>query len=210
MGDAAKVLRSASKHGARGGTISVGKGTISGLLLDVLGLSESRKEIVSIVIENDLTSDMLRGISRDMQFHKANHGIAFSCAVSEFIGGVNSVDGSSEDAGESLRREVKSSVYKIIHVIVDKGKGAQVIDAANKAGARGGTIINARGAASQEAKKYFSIEIEPEKEEVLIIANSEVKNSIVQAVRERMQIDKPGKGIIFVLDVNEVYGLHEG
>ena len=203
MGDASKALKCARKHGVKGGTISIGRGTIQSRLLDILGINEVRKEIISMVVEEELAAEVIKGLGKDMQFHKPHHGIAFSYSVSEFIGSKNVV------GNKTTSREVKNNVYKVIHVIVDKGKGGDVIDAANKAGARGGTIINARGAGIHEAQKLFSIEIEPEKEEVFIITKTELKDSIVESIRTHMRIDEPGNGIIFVLNVNEVYGLHE-
>ena len=204
MGDASKTLSIAKKYGVKGGTISVGKGTVCNRLLDFLCLNEIRKEVVNMVVEEELVSEVINGIGKEMRFHKPNHGIAFSYPVSEFIGSHNTIGSHKTDS------EVKNSVFKIIHTVVDKGRGEDVIDAAKKAGARGGTIVNARGSGIHEAQKLFSIEIEPEKEEVFIITKTELKDKIVDAIRTDLEIDKPGKGIMFVLDVNEVYGLHDG
>ncbi|MCL2126124.1 MAG: P-II family nitrogen regulator [Oscillospiraceae bacterium] len=273
IGDAGKTMKCAGKYGVRGGTISVGKGTVRGRLLDILGISEVRKEIVSMIVDEASAAYVIKGISDDMHFKKPNHGIAFSYSVAEIHGsgdphgagahgygggealgaggepirgargepihgaggepahgaGDEPIRGASDaiDAsvhgaggetvqganahrdGDIIVDEVKGNVYKVIHVIVDKGKGGDVIDAANEAGARGGTIIHARGSGIHEVQKLFSIEIEPEKDEVFIIASTELKDRIVESVRSRMNIDEPGSGVIFVIDVNEVYGLHE-
>ena len=100
-------------------------------------------------------------------------------------------------------------MYSAIYVIVERGKAEDVVEVANKAGSRGATIVNARGSGSQEAQKLFSLEIESEKEKVIIIAKSEMKDAIIEAIRNHLDIDAPGTGIIFVMDVNEVYGLHQ-
>ncbi len=57
----------------------------------------------------------------------------------------------------------KNTMYDAIFVVVDKGKAEFVVEAANEAGAKGGTIIHARGAGEYEIEKIFSMEIEPEK-----------------------------------------------
>ena len=204
LGDASKVLRIAKEYGVRGGTITIGTGTVHNRLLDFLGLYEVRREIVSMIVEEELAQDVLRGISEGMQFHKPHHGIAFSCSVSEFVGSKNII------IDKASSNEVKNSVYRIIHTIVEKGRGEDVVEVANKAGARGGTIMNARGSGVHEVQKLFNLEIEPEKEDVFIIAKTEEKDSIIDAIRTQMELDQPGKGILFVLDVKEVYGLHEG
>ena len=204
MGDASKTLKYARHYGVKGGTICLGRGTIHNRLLEFFGITDVRKEIVSMVIEDELVDKALRGISKDMEFHKPHHGIAFSYSVSEFIGSKNVI---SSNPANTKRGK---GMYKIIYVVVKKGFAEDVIDAAQKAGSNGGTIINARGAGIHEVQKLFSIEIEPEKEMVFIIAKSDIKDKIVDTIKSQLKIDKPGMGVMFVLDVNEVYGLHEG
>ena len=84
-----------------------------------------------------------------------------------------------------------------------------MIDAATEAGAKGGTIINARGSGIHETSKVFSMEIEPEKEIVLILSRTESTDAIAAAIRDKLKIDEPGNGIIFIQDVNRTYGLYE-
>ena len=204
MGDASKVLKAARKHGIKEGVISIGKGTISSQLLTFLKINEMRKEIVSMVVEAELATEAIKGISKDMAFEKPHHGIAFTHPVSGLFGDRH------QDKKNTKTCEVENSMYNAIYVIVEKGQSEDIIDVANKAGARGATIVKARGSGSEEAQKLFSIEIVPEKEKIIIITESELKNNIVEAIKEHMNIDEPGNGIIFVLDVNEVYGLHKG
>ena len=204
MGVASHVMKAAKKLGVQGGTIFLGRGTIHNRLLEFLQIIEERKEIVTMIVECEMAAGILKGIAEHMRFDKPHHGIAFSLPVTEFTGHKNPVD---KKAGCV---EMKDSGYKIIYVVVDRGMAEDVVESANKAGARGGTILNARGAGIHEAKKLFSVEIEPEKEEVFIIVKTEEKDSIIKSIKNDLKIDEPGNGIIFVMDVNEVYGLHEG
>ena len=59
--------------------------------------------------------------------------------------------------------------------VVNSGFGDAVMDAAKEFGARGGTIIHARGTANSESEKLFGITIQPEKEIVIILARGENK-----------------------------------
>ena len=201
MGDADKVQKIAKKYGVKGATTSIGRGTISSPVLNFFAINEERKEIISMVIENELASEAIQGIGREMHFEKPHHGIAFSYPVCEFIGSKNIIGNEQCNGGENC-------MYNVIFVIVEKGRAEEVIEAAKKAGSRGGTIINARGAGVHEVQKFFSMEIEPEKEEVFIITKSENKDNIVNSIREYIKIDEPGNGLLYVLDANEVYGLH--
>ena len=76
--------------------------------------------------------------------------------------------------------------YELIVTIVNRGFNDVVMDAARQVGARGGTIINARGAGAHEAEKLFGIPIQPEKEIVLILVRHNGK---------RNDSDSCGKGI---------------
>jgi nitrogen regulatory protein PII len=200
-GDASKVIKSARKYGVKSVSISIGRGTAHSRLLEVLALNEIRKEVVTLIIESELVNDAIKGITKDMAFEKPHHGIAFSFSISELIS-------SKGQVGATKNKEVESAMYKAIYVIVERGKAEDVIDAANKAGARGGTIMNARGAGIQKAQKLFSVEIEPEQEEVFIIVKNEFKDGIVESISKHIRVDEPGNGIMFVLDVDEAYGLH--
>jgi nitrogen regulatory protein PII len=201
IGDGSKTLKYAKKYGVKGATISMCRGTANSRLLEFFGVSDIQKVIIKMIVEKELASEAIKGISKNMAFDKPHHGIAFSYSIPEFIG-------SEKIAINRMNtEEVKKSMYKAIHVIVDKGNAEDVIEAANQAGARGGTIINARRSGINEIHKLFSIEIEPEKEEVLIITKSAFKDAIVEAIKNHLNIDEPGNGIMFILNINEAYGL---
>ena len=203
MGDASKVIKCARKYGVKGATVTLGMGTIHSRLLDFLGINEVRKEIVSMIVEEELASDAIKGVGRDMQFEKHHHGIAFTNPVRECVGSRNIAN------NKTVYNEAGNNMYKVIYTVVDRGRGEDVVDAANKAGAHGGTIIHARGSGVHEVQKLFSVEIEPEKDKVFIIAKTELKDKIVESIKNRINIGEPGAGILFVQDVEEVYGLHE-
>ena len=76
--------------------------------------------------------------------------------------------------------------------------------------APGGTIINARGSGIHETATFLNMEIEPEKEIVLMLISTASYGNIITALRDRMKIDEPGQGILFVQDVKETYGLVNG
>jgi nitrogen regulatory protein PII len=49
--------------------------------------------------------------------------------------------------------------------------------------------------------------IEPEKEIVMILTAVDITEGIVAAIQEKQHVNEPGKGVMFVLDVNKTYGL---
>lgn len=201
FGLGSKVLSMAKKNGINGGTIVLGRGTVTSRIAELLGLTDVRKEIVFMVAEKALGRNALRMYDDELQLSKPKHGIAFSMPVGAFLGtGHYDYDFSTEDGGVD-------GMYRAVFVVVDKGKGEDVMDVAKAVGARGGTIINGRGSSIHETTKLLNMEIEPEKEIVLILAKEDLAEKIVVAVRDEMKIDEPGRGIIFVQAVNETYGV---
>lgn len=203
FGLGSKIIKSAKNHGIKGATATLGRGTVSKSIWDFMGLSEIRKEIVYMVAEKETAYAALVELNKEFKFCKPNHGIAFTTTIGTIIGCKN-VKSKVEDEGG-----VEQSMYQAITIIVDKGKAENVIDAAVKVGAKGGTILNGRGSGIHETTKLFSIEIEPEKEVVMILSESEMTDSIVNSIRVELKIDEPGNGIIYVQDVNKTYGIYK-
>jgi nitrogen regulatory protein PII len=198
------VLHTAKHSGITGGTVFNGKGTVNIRILEYLGLTDIRKEIVWMVADQKTARKTLEILDKEFRFEKPNHGIAFTTSVSSVIGASRAHNEIiEEESGENRK------MYQVITVIVEKGQAENVIDAAIKAGSKGGTIINARGSGLHETSKLFAMDIEPEKEIVMILAENAQAESIVSSIREATQIDEPGRGIIFVQDVSRVYGLYE-
>ena len=98
--------------------------------------------------------------------------------------------------------------YDLIVTIVNKGYSMDVIVASKEAGAEGGTILHGRGSGVHDTAKLFGIRIEPEKEVVLTLINNTKTQQVVDSISEKVNINKPGKGIIFVLDIKQVAGIN--
>lgn len=97
--------------------------------------------------------------------------------------------------------------HDVIFCIVNSGFSEVVMDAAKKGGAKGGTVINARGTAGNEAEKFFGITVQEEKEIVMILVSSESKDKILQNLYDEVGLNSAGQGIAFSLPVDGVVGL---
>ncbi|HAN95613.1 MAG: P-II family nitrogen regulator [Limnochordia bacterium] len=203
FGLGSKVVSMAKKNGISGGTIALGRGTVSGRLAELLGLTDTRKEIVFLAAKKLLGRNALKMFADELHLNKPKGGIAFAMPLGAFLGtGSYAYEFRTQRGGAG-------GMYRAVFVVVDKGRGEEVMDVARAAGAKGGTIINARGSSIHETRRFLNLEIEPEKEMVLILARPELADAIVVAVRDELKIHEPGRGIIFVQDVSEVYGVVE-
>ncbi|RCX09986.1 hypothetical protein DFR58_13130 [Anaerobacterium chartisolvens] len=97
--------------------------------------------------------------------------------------------------------------FELIVTIVNKGYAEDVVSVAKQAGAEGGTIIHGRGTGIHENAKLFGISIEPEKEIVLILIDKTKCDSVLLAISEEVGLNKPSRGVAFVLDVEKTVGI---
>ncbi len=100
--------------------------------------------------------------------------------------------------------------HEVIFCVVNAGFTEAVMDAAREFGANGGTVIHARGTANSEAERLFGISIQPEKEIVMILVPSEIKDDILHALYKAVGLKTPGQGIAFSMPVDAAVGLFDG
>lgn len=97
--------------------------------------------------------------------------------------------------------------HEVIFAIVNSGFAEDVMDIARKLGVRGGTIINARGVAREEAAKFFGITLHAEKEILMMAVEKELRDKVLNAIYQEMGMGEKAQGIAFTLPVSEAVGL---
>lgn len=97
--------------------------------------------------------------------------------------------------------------YSLVFAIVDAGFTDLVMDAARDNGARGGTVLHARGTGNKEIEEKFGIIINDDKEIVMIIVKDDMVDNILKAINEVAGLSTPGKGIAFSCKCRDVVGL---
>ena len=102
---------------------------------------------------------------------------------------------------------MKTNNHEVIFAIVNSGYAEEVMDVARENGARGGTILNARGAAGEEAAAFFGITLHAEKEILMIVVEKSIRDNILNAIYKQMGMGKKAQGIAFSLPVSDVAGL---
>ncbi|EME7101953.1 P-II family nitrogen regulator [Enterococcus faecium] len=95
----------------------------------------------------------------------------------------------------------------MIVTIVDGGTGEDVIDFSKEAGAAGGTILRGRGSGVHDSGKFLGLDISPEKDVVLTLVPDSLTNQVMDAIGQGINIDVPGNGICFSIDVDKVIGI---
>ncbi len=100
--------------------------------------------------------------------------------------------------------------YQLVVCIVNSGFSDAVMDAARDAGAGGGTILAGRGTANKEAERFFGITVQPEKDMVMIVVPTAIKDAVMHALYKAVGLNTPGQGIAFALPVECAVGMVSG
>lgn len=97
--------------------------------------------------------------------------------------------------------------YEMIVCIVNAGYSDLVMEAAKSEGAGGGTVIHARGTANKDAENFFHITIQPDKDCVMMIVPSKIKDNVLHAIYNKAGLETKGQGIAFSMPVSQTVGL---
>lgn len=200
-GKGSEVVHAAEQRGLQGGTIFLGEGTAKKGILRTLGLDNVHREITLLISHQKKAKEVLESVTIDLQLEKKNKGIGFLVPLSQVVGLQN------YQPYEEKREEGIVKMFQAIFVIVDRGEAETVNEVAQEAGAQGGTIIHARGAGAYETKTVFHMDIEPEKEILLIISAQDQTKQIVDRISDELNIEEPNTGILFITDLSDIRGI---
>lgn len=186
-GEGDLVMAAARSAGAGGGTLMRGRGTASSALLAALGLGDSHKDILVSLIDADKEKQILDAIK------------GVKCR------GVVAVFDSFRSIEEERETEINdmASEYEMIQVICENGMSEDIMAVARKAGARGGTVVSARGTSTEADEKFFGAPLVPEKEILMIIIGHERLADVMNAINGMEALKKKGMGIVFTMPVRD-------
>ena len=102
---------------------------------------------------------------------------------------------------------MKDTERELLIVMSEQGCSELVMDAARSAGARGGTVIHARGTGMERAERFLGISLASEKDVILIVVRTEERDAVMSAVMRDAGMESRAKSIAFSLPVTATAGL---
>ncbi|MBE6718081.1 MAG: transposase [Ruminococcaceae bacterium] len=196
---------------------AIAEGTASSEILDMLGLGSTEKRLFISMLPKMVADNMLRKLHNELGMNNVNSGIAFTIAMT----GANNLllrlitkiseneEGEAEieniGKGDDVEMEEKKSV--LIAAVMNRGFSSDVMIAAREAGARGGTVVHARQLINEETAGFWGVNINEEKEILLIISDIENKVNIMKAISDRFGMQSEAKGNVISLPIDCVMGL---
>ena len=104
----------------------------------------------------------------------------------------------------SDRHIVYLTDVKLITCVLQTGLAEEVLEAAKNCGAQGATVSYARGTGVRDRMGLIGVTIDEQKEVVRIVASEEQANRVFEAMYLAGDLDTPGKGIMYMSDLEHV------
>ena len=191
-----KLTRAAVAAGCGGGSVLMGRALAKSNFGAILGMGETTKDLIYMVVDAEKKSSIINEIVESTKKEKSNFGELFTLEVDSLM------KAGTLSKGENMS-ESNIKDRDMITVIVNKGYADDVMFAARKAGASGGTVLNARGTAREDDEKFFGVHIVPEKDMLIIIVEHEKKEAVLGAIGELKCLKEPGMGIAYSSPVGD-------
>ena len=95
---------------------------------------------------------------------------------------------------------------KLLVIVANAGFAEEIVETARGEGARGATILNARGEGSHH-KSLMGITVDTEKEMILCIVDETTAKRAMETVSEKMGINTPSHCVCFIMPIEKTVGL---
>lgn len=184
-----------------------GRGTATNEIMDLLGMENKEKCVIYSTMSYQKSKLVLREIGEENTPDKKHKTISFTIPISS-IGGQSSLEKMIGNSKEEEERMKMNKDNEVIIAIANRGYVDLVMDAARTAGARGGTVVHARGTGVEQSEKFFGVTIGAEKEMIYIVTSKNEKSSIMKAIMEKAGSTTPAETIVFSVPVIDVIGIN--
>ena len=188
---------------------TLGKGTATSEILDILGLGETEKEIFLSFVPKENAVTIMRKLRRQMLLDVGN-GVSFTVPISGIGGNKlwSCLVGAEEhmEVKRNMPKADHTSKYELILAITVRGYTEQVMDAARAAGVTGGTTIHAKGVGAEAVEKFFGISIASEREIVFMVVKDNIKKDVMKNIMIEAGMKTKAKTLVFSLPVTSIAG----
>lgn len=215
-GQAPAIIKICENKGASFSFTCRGKGTANSDFYEVFSFTQSDKQLIFTPIRCDMYPDIKAALTERFEISDGAKGVAALLPVSSIIGknayrllSDERVNLNAKGAKEIMDKTDMEKNFELIVAIVNDSYTDLVMDAAKAAGARGGTIFNARGTGNKDIESFYGIVITPEKQVVLILVPKDIRDNVVSAIYKNAGLQSKGQGIVFTLPTTDVLGVME-
>lgn len=222
------IIRLYNREGVHFHYQTIGRGTATSEIMDILGLDSRDKDVVLSLSTESSVNQLAYRMSNELRGVIDTKGIYFDLrltGISNLIAAALSLTKPEEkkspapglaDAllerafqSENLNNQRKEAPdmssenkHSLILISVNQGYTETVLDTARSLGARGGTILRARWSGEKALEKYHGITLQTEKEIMVMIVPNKLRNRIMDTVNEKHGLKTDAQAIVCSLNVD--------
>lgn len=184
----------------------LGRGTATSEQLSLYNLEASEKSVIGTVTDAGGMKQLMRQAKKRMFIDIPGNGIMMALPLKSVSGGKTLA---YLTGGKGLEEGIPKMefAYELIIVILNEGYSDAVMAAARSAGARGGTVLHAKGTGRQASEKFLGVSLAEEKDMIYIVATAQQKSDIMRAISRDAGTGTKAGAISFSLPISEVAGL---
>ena len=186
---------------------SLGRGTASSELLDVLGFGSSERTVVLSIGAETVVEQLMYELAEGEIETRYCKGIAFDMSltgINQIMAVILDSHAPEETGGKVLENKGKNSM---ILIVANQGHTDDIMNTARAAGARGGTILRSRWAGPEDTEQFFGIKIQAEKEIIVIVSSTETRNAIMETVNMKHGLKTEAGAMICSVGIDQMVRL---
>ena len=187
-------------------------GTAPSEMIDILGLGDPDKIILVSIVTRPEGEEILKRMKKDLKLGSVNSGIAFTLPLNGASNMIVHLADRPENKLVKLQERKEGTAmgeanHVLITVVINQGYSEEVMTTAREAGAVGGTVVHSRQVANQDTVARCGMNLQEEKETLLIVADQEDKVKIMQAISGKWGINSDAKGVVISLPIDSAIGI---
>ena len=183
---------------------ALGNGTATTEILDYLGLEATEKAVLFCVTAR--SPRLVRRATKELWLDIPGRGVLMTVPISSMGAAAKEHLLQGQEAEEIMEHQ---QTHELIVAIARQGHTDQVMNAARSAGATGGTVVHAKGAGTDLAKKFFGVSIASEREMVFILTKEEKRKEIMKAIITQAGMNSDAEAMVFSIPVSDIAGLRQ-
>lgn len=185
-----------------------GQGTASSELLNVLGFGTSERDILLSTGTDLAVERLLYELNNELRTVIRAKGIVCSMpmtGINNLLAALIFEQQDEQEKGEFAME--KGGSNSMILVAVNQGHTDEVMNTANRAGARGGSIIRARWADFGVQEKFYGISVQEEKEIIALVVPTGSRNLIMESINKEHGLKTEARAMICSVGLEHVVRL---
>ena len=183
---------------------TLGNGTATTEILNLLGLEATEKAVLFCVAAR--SPRLVRRAAKDLWLDVPGSGVLMTVPISSMGVASKAYLLQGQEAEEIMESK---QTHELVVAIAKQGHTDQVMNAARSAGATGGTVVHAKGAGTDLAKKFFGVSIATERELVFILVKAENRKDIMKAIIAQAGVKTEAEAMVFSMPVSDIAGLRQ-